>query len=66
MLTETDYLVFHAWNGYTLGYVRNAVNRRVAEETAYKKWGGLSRVTAGDVPFDWRDRCLDVIGAESC
>lgn len=27
-----DYLVYHAWTGRTLGYVRSEANRCVAEE----------------------------------
>ena len=57
-----DYLAFNAWTGHTLGYVRNCSNRTVAAEKAYQRWGGLSRVTPGEPPFDWRDRQIDVIG----
>lgn len=59
--TGGDYLAFDAWTGNTLGYVRNCANQRVAAEKAWSRWGGLSRVTPGEPPFDWRDRQLDVI-----
>ena len=58
-----DYLAFCARTGNTLGYVRNCANRRVAEEVAWKRWGGSSRVTPGYPPFDWRDRQIDVVEA---
>ncbi len=56
-----DYLVFHAWSGATLGYIRNCANQRVAAEKAWSRWGGLARVTPGEPPFDWRDRQLVVL-----
>ena len=56
-----DYLVFDAWSGNTLGYVRNCAHRGVAAEKAWAKWGGLARVTPGDPPFDWRDKQIEVI-----
>jgi hypothetical protein len=60
---EPEYLVYHAWTGHTLGYVIGGANRRVAEECAWKRWGGLAKLTPGYRPFDWLDREIDVVRA---